>query len=58
MDEIEVIIKPDGSVETKVVQSKGDCHALTKSLEDALGKVDTSKEIPNPGQKQQDRLKH
>jgi len=58
MDEIEVVIKPDGSVETKVVQSKSDCHALTKSLEAALGKVQDTKEIPNPGQKQQDRLKH
>ena len=36
-EELEILIKPDGTTEIKVVRSKGDCHGLTKPLEQALG---------------------
>lgn len=38
--EIEFIIKPDGTVEEKVTGVNGpDCEAITKDIEQALGKV-------------------
>lgn len=57
MDEIEIIIRPDGSTEIRVVRSKGDCHQLTKPLEDALGKVADAKQIHNPGQQAGTQIK-
>ena len=48
-EEIEILIKPDGTTEIKVVRSKGDCHSLTKPLEQALGTAAGSKPIHNPG---------
>ena len=49
MDEIKITITPDCKTSIKVVSSKGDCQALTKPIEDALGKKADSKKIHNPG---------
>lgn len=48
-EELEILIKPDGTTEIKVVRSKGDCHGLTKPLEQALGAVADTKQVHNPG---------
>jgi hypothetical protein len=48
-DEIEILVKPDGSTEVKVVRSSGDCHGLTKPLEQALGTTAETKPVFNPG---------
>ncbi|NDJ54672.1 MAG: DUF2997 domain-containing protein [Chloroflexi bacterium] len=38
--EVEIIIKPDGTVEEQVIGVSGpDCEKLTRSIEDALGDV-------------------
>lgn len=49
MDEIEITITPDAKTSIKVNRSKGDCKAVTKALEDALGKVKETKQVHNPG---------
>jgi len=39
--EIEIIIKPDGTVEESVRGVSGpECEAVTKAIEDALGEID------------------
>jgi hypothetical protein len=48
-DELEILIRPDGKTEIKVIKSKGDCHAITKPLEQALGTVAGTTQIHNPG---------
>ena len=49
MEEIEIVITPEGKTQIKVVRSKGSCHDLTKPIEEALGKVVETKQIHNPG---------
>ena len=56
-EEIEIIEKPDGTSTIKVISSKRSCHEVTKPFEDAKGKVAITQEVPNPGQKTQNKMK-
>jgi hypothetical protein len=45
--EIEFVIKPDGSVEERVIGVSGpDCEKITASIEDALGDVTKRERLP------------
>lgn len=55
-EEIEITLRPDGTEIVKVISSTGDCKALTKPFEKD-GKVAKDQDIPNPGLKDQTRLK-
>lgn len=56
-ESIEVLVKPDGTVEIAAVNFKGGaCEKATKFLEDALG-VDTSKRNRTPDYYAQETVK-
>lgn len=47
MKQIEIIINPDGTTEVAAVGFKGKtCEAATKAIEEALGKVTSTKKTP------------
>lgn len=54
-EELEIVIRPDGTKTVKVVSSKRDCKEVAKPFE--KGKILKTESIPNPGQQDKTRLK-